>query len=43
LLKDQTEIEEVFSLARAQYKDGKSVLINAWIKQSDFREGSISM
>jgi acetolactate synthase-like protein len=37
------KIEQVLEEARAEYKKGKSVLINALIGKTSFREGSISV
>jgi acetolactate synthase-like protein len=40
---NDTNIEEVLQKARAENKNGKSVLINALIGKTNFREGSISV
>ena len=40
---NENSIEEVFQQARNEYAKGKSVLINALIGKTNFREGSISV
>lgn len=38
-----SKLEEVFNKARDEHAKGKSVLINALIGKTDFRDGSISV
>jgi acetolactate synthase-like protein len=39
---DQDTIGELIEKARDEYKNGKSVVINALIGKTNFRDGSIS-
>ncbi len=43
ILKRNADIPDVLSRARAAAKSGRPVLINVWLEQTAFREGSISM
>jgi acetolactate synthase-1/2/3 large subunit len=43
LVNKTAELPAALARARAAAKAGKPVLINVWLDQSDFREGSISM
>ncbi len=43
LVKTNAEARDALARARAIAKDGKPVLINAWLDHSAFRKGSISM
>ncbi len=43
LVKTNADVPGALARARAAAKDGKPVLINAWLDRTAFREGSISM
>jgi acetolactate synthase-1/2/3 large subunit len=43
LVKNNAEVPEALSRARALARSGKPVLVNVWIDRTDFRDGSISM
>lgn len=44
LMNNETKLEQVFSNAQREYEDkNNSVLINAIIGRTDFRDGSISV
>lgn len=40
---DKDRLEEIFKAAKSEYKQGNSVMINAFIGSTRFREGSISV
>ena len=43
LLKDKKRTKQVLSKAVKLSREGKPVLVNAWIGKTDFRKGSISI
>ena len=43
LVKTNADVPDALARARAAAKEGKPVLINAWLDRTAFREGSISM
>ena len=43
LIKNQGEIVEVLTKAKAAARAGQPVLVNVWLDKTDFRKGSISM
>jgi thiamine pyrophosphate-dependent acetolactate synthase large subunit-like protein len=43
LLQGSQQVEAGLREARAAARDGKPVLVNAWLDKTDFREGSLSM
>ncbi len=43
LVKTNADVPDALARARAAAKEGKPVLINAWLERTAFREGSISM
>ena len=43
LLQQADQVDAGLQAARAAARDGRPVLVNAWLDKTDFREGSLSM